>query len=291
MMLCVWQAGWLGMIGCVLCIFKYTQAPACRTSGFTSGNNGLGEIGSVWSDDRMWGPGEGKDKCSPLCSVHSGLLLTLSATGFIKGSISARLQMWVKRWYNNTCHYGYLIHTSVSECWLILKSKKRKRELAPEGRRLMVHWRAGPLRLDYTAGRCACVVSVRSWNRSSRMCAALLLPGTPYWLPKRTPGTSCNKRCIKTERAAEHRDYLYLYLKLFPLPLCFQGTTACDDHARARGRLRGRSGSRPMLVGCGGVILRVAPPITNYAETRAPAKCIWTWPKRCKYTLLFWSDS
>lgn len=28
--------------------------------------------------------------------------------------------------------------------------------------------------------------------------------------------------------SAEHEHYLYLYLKLFSLPLCFQGTITCD---------------------------------------------------------------
>lgn len=129
--------------------------------------------------------------------------------------------------------------------------------------------------MDFTAGRCACVVSMRPCVHASlkQIQPYFSCLGPHIGFPNASQG-SCNKRYIKTERSAEHRDYLYRYLKLFSLPLCFQGTTACDTHACARGHLHGRLGSHPMLVGCGGVILRVAPPITNYAETRAPVKRI-----------------
>ena len=52
----VWQACWLGMIGCVLCIFKYTQEPTCRTSGLIRGNNGLEEIGEAQERERISAP-------------------------------------------------------------------------------------------------------------------------------------------------------------------------------------------------------------------------------------------
>lgn len=155
--------------------------------------------------------------------------------------------------------------------------------------RLIVHWRAKHLHVEYITGhRVWCCVHVLLKQSD----AANLCHGGLVWdsiLAAQTQTRLFLQRDIKTESAAQSMRTIYIYIRNGFHSLSAFKEQPCVTTARAWAFGEWVDAGWPRRCdspgGTQGPDLPL--PISNYPKTCAPAKGILTWPKHRKYTVLF----